>query len=81
VIKTGPDSYFGWDDGIKSHQKWRERLRDIYNAHIATAWGGLISAQPRVSLKDVPGYKGQSWSLNIPKIGQKIFNAKTDQMP
>jgi hypothetical protein len=69
VIKTGSDMYFGFPMGEKSHLGWREKLLEKYNTGIhfwQYTWLGRV-----------PGYEGEAYSLNIPKLAQGVFDERT----
>jgi hypothetical protein len=81
VIKTGPDTYAGWGrPGVHPYVWWKTELKTIYNAGSQIVWGFFMT-RPYVDLKDIPGYQGEAAFLNVPKLGQKIFEMKTGQAP
>jgi hypothetical protein len=69
-------TYFGWPIGTQSYSHWLETLAEEYDKPIP--WWDLWST---VNSDEVPGYVGQSWWLNIPMLGQKIFNMRTGATP
>jgi hypothetical protein len=81
TIKTGPDSYYGWDRGggkTTSDAGWRWRLCSEYN--------GVCGFMQGIGDDDVPGYtyskkRDLAGFLDIPKLAQKIFNLRTGQTP
>jgi hypothetical protein len=86
VIQVGPDSYAGWPGGVKSYQDWKVELMNQYNAACTPVyvWGMRWEYQPAklVSVTQVPGYEpSHTKFLNIPKLGQMIFNVRTGQTP
>ncbi|MDZ4850143.1 MAG: fibronectin type III domain-containing protein [Pirellulaceae bacterium] len=77
VIVVGNGSmYFGWCEKPQtlSYTGWLQQLRDEYNRGLG--WWD------RIGTKDVEGYSANTAGfINIPKIGQMIFNLRTGQAP
>lgn len=74
VIVLGDGQYYGWGIGQDSHEGFRSRLLEIYNKAVRTRKVGS-----ETSLKYVPGYQGQAWTLLFAKLGQTVFNSRTGQ--
>jgi hypothetical protein len=76
VIVIGNGSmYYGWSNMPEtlSYDGWLKELCDAYNSGL---WFG------RIGIKDVEGYNANTAGfINIPKIGQMIFNLRTGQTP
>jgi hypothetical protein len=76
VIVTGADTYFGWPYGQQSYAWWQAELKRQFNKGVPLA----LFEQGLWTTRNI-GYKGTSWFLNIPKLGQMIFNMRTNQTP
>jgi hypothetical protein len=80
VIVVGTNAYFGWDKGIQTYYWWRTELMNKFNASCTPLPGlayGLTPFQYVWGLWQIPGYQHEVFWLNIPALGQMIFNAKT----
>ena len=71
VIKTGADWYNGWTNrGNVTHTYggWLSALAAAYNE-------GLWSWQ-QITVADVPGYTGDAWVIDVPKLAMEIFDLR-----
>jgi len=67
------DLYSGWNiNGAFNHLGWKNLLLDAYNENL-----GYFD---RITIDVIPGYSGEAWHINVPKLAQKIFDLRTSQM-
>jgi hypothetical protein len=71
TIRTGPDSYYGWDiDGSQTMWWWFNKLVTEYNAD-----------QPQssqIGVSQIPSPTNNGF-INVPKLAQRVFNLRTEQ--
>jgi len=76
AIKTGADKYVPW--GLTNSEQVTEAY--IKDALLGGYNQGLWPWQ-QIGIKDIPGYRGKAWGLNVPPLAQKIFNLRIGQTP
>jgi hypothetical protein len=79
-IKTGADAFVGWGlDGLYPFYDTPRTNEETIQELVGGFNKGLLDPRLWISAKDVVGYIGTSWFIDIPKVARVIFNLRTGQ--
>lgn len=76
AIKTGNDKYVPWGvfpDSERTEVAVKNALLEKFNDQVSYFY--------KVGIKDIPGFQGMAWTVNMATFAQKIFNLRTGQTP
>ena len=77
ALKTGVDQFDAWGMSPSSGQTAASIINRLYNEYNdGIPWWPQLPSD-----HFVPGFQGLAWYINIPMIGQMIFNERTGQTP
>jgi hypothetical protein len=72
----GSQLYYGWNiPGPQTESQWKEELLHMYNNDPAFP----LLDQQKIGLQDVPGYQGDAWFIDVPRLAEMIFGMRTSQ--